>query len=90
MVVGTAVERDQPGGDEGGAGGDGERRGRPLVRLVVARQDERQRAEHLGERHGGGGGERPRAQSTSARTLSPESSAFGMKPRAPQAEISSP
>ena len=49
-VLGPAVERDQPGGDERDACRAGERRRRPLVRLVVAREDQSQRHPDLRQR----------------------------------------
>ena len=55
-----------------------------LVRTSASAADRLERRDDDGDR------ERAPAQARSARMLAPDSSAFGMKPRAPQAGISSP
>src|SRR5262249_45048265 len=71
-------------------GGHGKDRGRDLVRLVAAREDDRRRPGRLGDEDRRGEQERAPAHSISARTAAPESSAFGTKPRDPHAGIRSP
>ena len=62
------------------------------MRLVVAREDDQERRDGLGDRDDRDEDEldRPPAQARRARTAAPDSSPFGTKPRAPLAGINSP
>src|SRR5581483_2452342 len=89
-VVRPPPQRDEAAGDEAEPGGKRKRRRRDLVRLVIARRDDRDGPGRLDECDRDREEEQPPAHSRRARSAAPVSSSLATKPRAPRVVIRSP
>ena len=82
-VLGTAPDRKEAAEDERERADHRDRGDPDLVVCVVALRDQPHRSCRAEQRDSAGCGEDPPSHSKRSARLSPESSAFGMKPRAP-------